>query len=116
MTQTPTQCLYCLRGNTPDDPDSMDEFFAIDLERDVNWGDPTYLCKYCCEKVAALAGFVTMDDLQDQMNVNESLKRKLHDALAKLEDRERRLKHIVRGEIAVKKEQRSQAKKKKATA
>jgi hypothetical protein len=48
--------------------------------------------------------------------VNESLKRKLHDALAKLEDRERRLKHIVRGEIAVKKEQRSQAKKKKATA
>lgn len=115
MTQTPTQCLYCLRGNTPDEPDTMDEFFAIDLERDVNWGDPTYICKYCCEKIAALAGFVTMDQLQEEMNINQALKRKVHDLKAKLEERQRRLDQIATGARALKKTKAS-AKTKKVTA
>jgi hypothetical protein len=100
MTQTPAQCLYCGRGNTPDDPDTLDEFWAIDLERDVNWGDPTYLCKYCCDILAAQAGYVTMDQLQEQMNINQAQSRKLHDLTAKLEQRQRRLDQIATGDQA----------------
>ncbi len=102
MTQHPTTCLYCGRGNTPDDPDSMDEFWAIDLERDVNWGDSTYLCKYCCEVLAATAGFVSTEQLQEQMNLNEQFKSKIHDLRAKLEERQRRLTAITEGARAMK--------------
>lgn len=104
MVQTPTTCLHCGRGNTPDDPDTMDDFFAIDLERDVNWGDSTYVCKYCCEQLAEIAGFVDMATLQEQMNTNEQLKRKLHQTNAKLDQKTRRLDAIVAGKKALKKE------------
>jgi len=101
MSQTPTTCLYCGRGNTPDEPDSMDEFWAIDLERDVNWGDSTYICKYCCDVLAATAGYVTMEQLQEQMNLQQRMKRKIHDLEAKLQERDRRLTQIATGRRAV---------------
>jgi len=101
----------------------MDEFWAIDLERDVNWGDSTYICKYCCDVLAATAGFVTMDQLTEQMNINQSLQRKVHDLTAKLEQRNRRLDQIATGRRAVQRTRKEQAppeiepapKKKKAT-
>jgi len=109
MTQTPTSCLTCGRGNTPDDPDTMDDFWAIDLERDVNWGDPTYICRYCCDELAGLAGYVTMDQLQEQMNIIENLKKKLHDARAKLAERDRRLDQIATGAKAMRKTKKAAA-------
>lgn len=98
MSQTPTTCLHCGRGNTPDDPDTMDDFYAIDLERDVNWGDSTYICKYCAAVLAEVAGYVGMATLTEQMNENLALKTKLHDTQAKLEDRTRRLTAIAEGD------------------
>jgi len=114
MTQTPTTCLVCGRGNTPDDPDSMDEFFAIDMERDVNWGDSTYVCKYCCAELAELAGYVDMATLQEQMNTSEALKRKLHTKTAQLEERDRRLEAIAEGRKALKKTQKRAVRKEAA--
>jgi hypothetical protein len=81
----------------------MDDFFAIDLERDVNWGDSTYVCKYCCALLAEIAGYVDMGALQDQMNTNEALKRKVHQLKAQLEERDRRLEAIAEGRKALKK-------------
>ena len=100
MSQTPTTCLHCGRGNTPDDPDTMDEFYAIDMERDVNWGDSTYICRYCAAILAEVAGYVDMATLQDQMNENAALKRKLHSMRAKLDGRNRRLIAIAEGDKA----------------
>jgi len=111
MVETPTQCLVCMRGNTPDDPDTMDEFWALDLERDVNWGDPTYLCKYCCEKIAMLSGFASMTELTEAMQRNEDQKVKIHDLKAKLERRETRLKKILAGEVELRKERKRTGKK-----
>lgn len=112
MTQTPTTCLVCGRGNVPDDPHTMDDFFAIDLERDVNWGDSTYICRYCCDTLAALAGFVTMDQLQEQMNINKKQGKRIHDLHAALQARERRLEAITGGARALKSEKKRQVKKK----
>lgn len=114
MTQMPTNCLYCGRGNTPDDPDTMDDFWAIDLERDVNWGDPTYLCKYCCDVLAAQAGYVTMDQLMEQQNINQAQGRKIHDLQAKLEQRQRRLDTITAGRQAETRAKKTTSRKKSA--
>lgn len=114
MTQTPTTCLHCGRGNTPDDPDTMDEFFAIDLERDVNWGDSTYICMYCARVISELSGHVDMASLTEVMNTNERLKKKLHDTRALLEAKNRRLEQITAGARALKSEKKRQAKKKAA--
>jgi hypothetical protein len=101
--------MYCGRGNTPDDPDTMDEFWAIDLERDMNWGDSTYICKYCCDVLAATAGFVTMDQLTEQMNINQGLKKKVHDLQARLEQRNRRLDAIAKGQQAIRRTKKERA-------
>jgi hypothetical protein len=87
----------------------MDEFFAVDLERDVNWGDSTYVCRYCCAVIAETAGYVNMATLQEQMNDNALLKKKLHNTRAKLEQRDRRLNAITKGATALKKEKKRAA-------
>lgn len=101
MTQHPITCLYCGRGNTPDGHETIDDFWCIDLERDVNWGDSTYLCKYCVEKMAILSGFITMADLAEQQNIVKAQGRKIHDLQAKLEEKTRRLQRINEGRAAV---------------
>lgn len=102
MTQTPPNCLHCGRGNVPDDPDTLEDFWVIDLERDVNWGDPTYLCKYCVEQVGALAGMLPNSEAVKKDNVIQHQLRRIHDLEAKLEVRDRRLSKINEGRTAVK--------------
>lgn len=110
MTQTPTTCLVCGRGNTPDDPDTMDEFFAIDLERDVNWGDSTYVCCYCCATLAGLAGFVDEAAMAETMNENEKLRQRVHRLRAALEERKRRQIAMVEGQRAIRKTKKEASK------
>ena len=116
MTVAPMQCLVCFRGNTPDSPDAIDDFWVLDLERDVNWGDPTYLCKYCCEKVAALTGYVPESEFREQANIVAQQLRRIHDLQAKLEARNRRLDQIATGKRAVRqtREERPELSPKKA--
>lgn len=114
MTQPPMQCLVCFRGNTPDGRDTLDDFWVLDLERDVNWGDPTYLCKYCCEKIAALTGFVPEADFAEQASIVRHQSRKIHNLLAKLEARDRRLDQIRVGEQAAAREKKKKSSKRAA--
>lgn len=102
----PPNCLVCRRGNTPDDPDSPQDFWALDLERDVNWGDPAYICKYCCILIGIEAGMVDAEQIADLETKIRDQRKKIHDLQAKLEQRERRLKTIVRGKKAEIRERR----------
>lgn len=115
MTQAPHQCLTCGRGNVPDDPHTEDDLWFLDLERDVNWGDPTYLCMYCCESIGVMAGLVSMQDLKDAQDVNRAQSRKIHDLQAKLEGKQRRIDLITGGARAVKKEKEERSKKRTQT-
>lgn len=96
------QCLGCGRGNTPDDPDQIDDFWVIDLERDVNWGDPAYLCKYCVQKLLGVAGYVDSEDLESSQREVKQLKKLLHTEKAEHDATRLRLKRIVRGRKAEK--------------
>lgn len=101
MQQAPAKCLLCNRGNIADDPDTMDDMWFLDLERDVNWGDPTYLCKYCCEKVGVMAGLVGMQELSEAQDLNKALRKRIHQLEADRDVKNRRLEAIGRGKQAV---------------
>lgn len=97
----PPKCLVCGRGNTADDPDTMDDFWVLDLERDVNWGDPAYICKYCCEKVAEQCGFVDVSAVEDlRLKLRDKIK-EVHAAESERDSLKRRMKTIRRGSKAL---------------
>lgn len=102
MTQHPATCLHCGRGNTVDGDDTMDDFFAIDLERDVNWGDSTYICMYCVDVMAQTAGFVTLGQLDEQQKVSEHLRQELHSVRAEFDSYRRRVRTMLAGRKAEK--------------
>ena len=100
MSQMPSTCLHCGRGNTPDEPDTIDEFWALDLERDVNWGDSTYICKYCVDQLAAVAGFVTMEQLDEVTRQVDDMRVKLHEKAAEHDSYRRRVQATLLGRKA----------------
>lgn len=102
MTAAPMSCLLCGRGNTPDDPDTMDDLWFLDTERDIDWGDTAYICKYCCDQVGIMAGLVGMQELKEVQEINRRQAKKIHDLEAKLAARDRRLDAISAGRRAVK--------------
>lgn len=102
MTQHPATCLHCGRGNTVDGDDTMDEFWAIDLERDVNWGDSTYICKYCVDIIAQTAGFVTLTQLAEQQEISEHIRQELHSTRAEFDSYRRRVRTMLAGRKAEK--------------
>ena len=69
----------------------MADFWVIDLERDVNWGDPAYLCKYCCEKIAEETGFVDVAAWEECQAIMAGLRKEIHDLEAAADSRQRRL-------------------------
>jgi len=75
----------------------MDDFWAVDLERDVNWGDSTYICKYCCDVLAATAGYVTHEQLLEQQQLADNLRAELHDSKAELASYKRRVRVVMAG-------------------
>ena len=100
MTASPVACLLCGRGNVPDHPDTMDEFWAADLERDIDWGDAAYLCKYCCDRIGVFAGLVGMQEYEEQVKMVQAQAKRIHDLEAKLTARDRRLRQVDTGEAA----------------
>jgi len=102
MTQSPPRCLTCGRGNTPDVHDHVPP--ALDLERDVGWGDSTYLCKECCEKIGLLWGWMppeTVREMEDQLN-DQAMQ--LHELHSEMEEKERRMNKILAGREALRQE------------
>ena len=96
MTQHPPTCLHCGNGNTEQEP----KLPVLDLEREVNWGDSTYICGRCMMVAALLYDFVSPEVHQELTQTIESLKGEKHELKALLEVRERRLQSIVEGRKA----------------
>jgi hypothetical protein len=86
----PPKCLICNRGNTPDAPDQMNDFWVMDLERDVNWGDPAYICKYCCEDVASQTGYVPQETIDGLESTIRAKNKDIHRLEADLDSLRRR--------------------------
>ena len=75
----PPTCLTCGRGNVTDAPDQIEDFWVLDLERDVNWGDPAYVCKYCAHKIGLEAGMIDGDLLEAKEQENRVLLQRIHE-------------------------------------
>jgi len=88
MTQSPPTCLICGRGNTPDKDGNVGPF--LDLERDVNWGDSTYICEDDATKIGAFFGMVSATDISDLHSKIAKLEKTLHDEVSRFEQYRRR--------------------------
>jgi hypothetical protein len=98
----PPNCLTCGRGNTPDDPDTLDDFWVMDLERDVNWGDPAYICKYCCGKIAEACGHVPLSAYEEQEAMVRQHLETIHQVEAERDSLRRRFRVAQTGTKAIK--------------
>lgn len=116
MTQTPPSCLHCGRGNMPNDPDTMDDFWVLDLERDVNWGDSTYICKYCVDEIAAISGLVTTAQLDEAQQIIEAMRKKLHNKTSELDQFKEKVRAKLLGDKAAAEIAKATAPKKKSRA
>jgi hypothetical protein len=96
----PPKCLGCGRGNTPDDGDTLDDFWVLDLERDYNWGDPAYLCKYCCRVVAGESGYAPADQIDLLAATIEQKNTEIHDLEARLDAVQQRVQRVLEGKKA----------------
>jgi hypothetical protein len=97
----PPACLICRRGNTPDDPDTMDDFWVLDIERDYNWGDPAYICKYCADKIARECGNVPLEVVEEKDAVIEQQRKEIHNVEAERDSLRRRIRSITHGKKAL---------------
>jgi hypothetical protein len=97
----PPNCLICNRGNNADDPDTMDDFWVLDMERDVNWGDPAYICKYCCELIAAEVGFVPHETVVQLEEVVKDKNKEIHQIEAERDSLRRRFRSTKLGKKAL---------------
>lgn len=113
MTQHPPNCLHCGRGSTADPHGRVAP--ALDLERDVGWGDSTYICEDCCSQIALLFGFISPYEAIELRQEAKELKQELHDARAEMEERQRRMDRIVAGKQALGEERKARQSKVKAS-
>lgn len=98
----PPQCLICNRGNTPNDPDTLNDFWVMDMERDVNWGDPAYICKYCCETIAAEVDYVPATKVAQLDFVVREKNKEIHKLEAERDSLRRRFRSTRLGKKALK--------------
>jgi hypothetical protein len=80
MTSAPCACMICGRGNVADTAGNIGPF--LDLERDVNWDDSTYLCMDCGQSIGMACGLPSADELTSMRQEVRSLRRKVHEAKA----------------------------------
>lgn len=81
MTDTPPNCMICGKGNTPDKAGNIGPF--LDLERDVNWDDSTYLCMDCGQSIGTACGLLTADEVRMRDLEIRRLRQELHEEKAK---------------------------------
>jgi len=105
MTQHPPTCLHCGRGNTVREPNIPD----LDLMREVNWGDSTYICGSCVMEAAALYGYISPEQYEDLELTIKSLREERHELRAQLEKKQRRLSAISSGREALRDERKERA-------
>lgn len=101
MTQTPPKCLHCGAGNIENTAGEVEP--ALDLERDVGWGDPTYICSQCVAQIAALWGYISIDQENDYKREVKRLKKELHELTARHSAVMRRIRQVTAGRAAASK-------------
>lgn len=101
MVMTPQACLYCGKGNTPDD-ETGDIGPFLDLQRDVNWGDSVYLCRRCCSQIAALWGFIHETQKVELERALQKKDEEIHELKSDLDSAHRRLRVISAGSRTLK--------------
>lgn len=97
----PPKCLTCGRGNTTDGDDTLDDFWVMDLERDVNWGDPAYICKYCCAKIAEACGHVPLEVMEEKEAIIKQQREEIHTVEAERDSIRRRFRAAKTGKKAL---------------
>jgi hypothetical protein len=107
MVNHPPVCLHCGKGNTDDEP----RLPSLDLEREVNWGDSTYLCGRCVMIAAALYEYISPGQYQDMQDEIDSKARQIHELRAELDVKSRRISAILEGKKAVQAERTDRSKK-----
>ena|SRR5215471_1350688 len=105
MTQHPPTCIHCGAGNTVREPAIPN----LDLQREVNWGDSTYICGSCCMMIAGLYGYISPEQYQELELTITSLKEQRHELRAQLEKKQRRLSAISSGRTALQDERKERA-------
>lgn len=105
MTQHPPLCLHCGGGNTADDVGHVPR--AIDLEREVNWGDSTYLCENCGALIAGLLEYISPAEAQDLRTAIAARDTEVHNLRAELQAQKRRSDQILLGRAALTEEKRA---------
>ena len=105
MTQHPPVCLHCGAGNAA--PEEEMPRRAVDLEREVNWGDSTYICEDCGGLIAALLDFISPGEAQNLQQMLAARNKQIHELRAQLSEKSRRMEAIVAGKRALKEERAS---------
>lgn len=105
MSQHPPVCLHCGKGNTEDEP----RISVLDLEREVNWGDSTYLCGRCVMIAAALYEYISPEQYSELEDTVQSRDKQIHELRAALSEKERRLTTILDGKKALRDERASRS-------
>jgi hypothetical protein len=87
MTMQPFTCLYCGKGNIPNNDRTIGPF--VDLERDVNFNETVYVCEKCALRVGSCVGMITADEQRELNDQIKKLEKELHNTEAKLDKRTR---------------------------
>lgn len=98
MQQHPPNCIHCGKGNVENAHGEIDP--AVDLERDVNWGDSTYLCADCAQRIGMLVGMVYEGEVEDEKRKVARLEQQVHDLQAERDLHKRRAMAIAQGREA----------------
>lgn len=102
MVIEPQRCLACGRGGTvPYEDGSVGP--VLDLQAEVGWGDPTYLCQECVARIALLFDYMSPDDVKELEREVSRQKKKNHALKADNEAQARRLSRILKGRKELKK-------------
>lgn len=86
------QCLICGKGNTPNNAQDGSIGPFLDLDREVNWGDPAYLCIDCGTRIGTMFDMITPDEKAHLERIIRDKDKQIHDLESKLEQKNRRLK------------------------
>jgi hypothetical protein len=100
MTLAPAVCMVCGKGNTPDGR-SKQILPAVDLEGDRNWGDSTYICTQCAEKIGGLVGMATPDTVSDLEQTIKKRDREIHELGADLDQKRIKIRRLLARERSV---------------
>jgi len=84
----------------PDEDGKVGPF--LDLMRDINYGDSTYLCGRCVQQIAGLFGYIDEGQYADLERALRAKDEEIHELKADFDSKDRRLRVIEAGSRTLK--------------